>query len=92
MAQVSVREFRDHLTRYLRGLKGGGELTVTRHGRPVAVLSAIADGESAVEALRPLVAGGLVSWAGRAPAMPRRRVALKGTGPTVSEMVLEDRR
>jgi prevent-host-death family protein len=36
--EVGVRELRDNLSRHLKTVKAGGELTVTDHGKPVARL------------------------------------------------------
>lgn len=37
--EVSVREFKDHLSEYLRRVQAGEELVVTSHGKPVARLA-----------------------------------------------------
>ena len=36
--EVGVRDLRDNLSRHLKAVKAGGELTVTDHGKPVARL------------------------------------------------------
>jgi prevent-host-death family protein len=36
--QVGVRELRDHLSRYLDGVKAGAEVVVTDHGHTIAYL------------------------------------------------------
>jgi prevent-host-death family protein len=36
--EVGIRELRDNLSRHLKTVKEGGELTVTDHGKPVARL------------------------------------------------------
>ncbi|HEY7691716.1 MAG TPA: type II toxin-antitoxin system prevent-host-death family antitoxin [Gaiellaceae bacterium] len=41
--RVGIRELRQDLSRYLRRVRSGERLTVTEHGRPVAVLSPWAD-------------------------------------------------
>lgn len=33
---VSIREANQHLSRYLERVEQGGELVITRHGRPIA--------------------------------------------------------
>lgn len=35
---VGIRDLRDNLSRHLKTVKAGGEITVTDHGRPVARL------------------------------------------------------
>lgn len=37
-SNVGVRDLRDNLSRHLKAVKGGQEVTVTDHGRPVARL------------------------------------------------------
>lgn len=43
MADVGIRELRDHLSRYLERVQAGEELTVTDRGRPIARLVPIAE-------------------------------------------------
>ncbi len=79
-----MRELHDRLSEYLERVEGGGEVVVTRRGRPVARLSGL-DSERSLE---DLARRGLVR-------MPRgsrsARVArVKGTG-SVSDLVSEQR-
>lgn len=39
MQLVQVRDFKAHLASYLREVEGGESIAVTRHGRPVALVS-----------------------------------------------------
>ncbi len=82
-SEVGVRELHDRLSEYLERVEGGGEVVVTRRGRPVARLSGL--GERPLEALSRR---GLV----RMPQGPRSlRVAeVKGTS-SVSDLVSEQR-
>lgn len=92
MAEVSVRELRNNLTRYLRRIERGERVTVTRRGKPVAVIEPCREAESDADAwLWRMVREGKASWSGKKfrPAMPT--VKLKGEGPTISEMIIEDR-
>ena len=81
--EVGVRELHDRLSEYLERVEAGGEIVVTRRGRPVARLSGL--GERPLEAL---ARRGLV----RMPAGTRssRSVRVKGTG-SVSDLVSEQR-
>jgi len=81
--EVGVRELHDRLSEYLERVEGGGEIVVTRRGRPVARLSGL--GERPLEAL---VQRGLV----RMPQGGRsaRSAQVKGTG-SVSDLVSEQR-
>lgn len=82
-SEVGVRELHDRLSEYLERVEGGGEILVTRRGRPVARLSGL--GERPLEAL---ARRGLV----RMPPGKRspRSAPVKGTG-TVSDLVSEQR-
>jgi prevent-host-death family protein len=93
MIEVSVRELKNHLTSYLRRSEQGEQFTVTRRGKPVATLSrASAEAESpSMQAIRRLVAKGIVSWSGKKFIPPDKRVKMQGDGPTIAEMILEDR-
>lgn len=81
--EVGVRELHDRLSEYLERVKGGGEIVVTRRGRPVARLSGL--GERPLDAL---ARRGLV----RMPQEARspRAAHVKGTG-SVSDLVSEQR-
>ncbi len=95
---VSVRELRSQLSRFLKRVGEGEAMTITSHRRPVARLvpmpSEPEDGESPDafwERLRSL------PWVeGQAePGKPhglRKGLRLRGPGRTAAEMVVEDRR
>lgn len=46
---VGVRELRGNLSKYLRDVQGGAELTVTDHGRPIARI--VPTGERTIDRL-----------------------------------------
>lgn len=92
MAEVNIRELRNKLTRYLRRVEEGEPLTVTRRGKPVAVVTPVAGQNELTRKLQEAAAGGLIQWSGRRPKAPRRRPKLRGEGLGISEMILEDRR
>lgn len=81
--EVGVRELHDRLSEYLERVEGGGEIVVTRRGRPVARLSGL--GERPLDAL---ARRGLVRMpeGGRSP----QSAQVKGTG-LVSDLVSEQR-
>lgn len=81
--EVGVRELHDRLSEYLERVEGGGEIVVTRRGRPVARLSGL--GERPLDAL---ARRGLVQMpqGARSP----RSAKVKGTG-SVSDLVSEQR-
>jgi prevent-host-death family protein len=82
---IGVRELHDRLSEHLQRVQAGGEITVTRRGRPIARLTAF----DVDDPLDDLVRDGLVT----APRMPRRtdppRVIADGT---VSDLVADQRR
>jgi prevent-host-death family protein len=82
-SEVGVRELHNRLSEYLERVEGGGEIVVTRRGRPVARLSGL--GERPLEAL---ARRGLVRMpeGSRSP----RSAQVKGTG-SVSDLVSEQR-
>jgi prevent-host-death family protein len=82
-SEVGVRELHDRLSEYLERVEGGGEIVVTRRGRPVARLSGLGE-----RPLDSLARRGLVRMpqGKRSPRSPKA----KGTG-SVSDLVSEQR-
>jgi prevent-host-death family protein len=82
-SEVGVRELHNRLSEYLERVEGGGEIVVTRRGRPVARLSGLSE-----RPLDSLARRGLV----RMPQSERspRSAVVKGTG-SVSDLVSEQR-
>lgn len=82
-SEVGVRELHDRLSEYLERVEGGGEIVVTRRGRPVARLSGLVE-----RPLDALARRGLV----RLPQDSRlpRSAQVKGAG-SVSDLVSEKR-
>lgn len=84
--EAGIREFRDHLSRYLDIVRDGHEVTVTDHGKAVARLVPL----DQPRVLDRLVSEGLVS-----PALQpkqRRSVPRIRANGTVSDLVAEQRR
>ena len=80
------------MTRYIRRSEQGEQVTVTRRGKPVATIEPIAKrGSDADAALWTMVREGKASWSGKKFEPPKRTFKLKGKGPTLSEMIIEDR-
>ena len=84
--EVGVREFHDHLSRYVRHVAAGGEVVVTMRGKRVARLAPVTRADP-VERLR---ARGLVSDPG-GRWTPGSRSRISGTSP-VSDLVADQRR
>ncbi len=93
MQQVSIRELKTHLGKYVRRLRDGEQLTLTDRGKPLAVISPVAESEEQrierklieLEA-RGVIRRGVGKLKGLNP-----RIELRGEGPTISEMIIEDR-
>ena len=88
MRQIGVRALRQELSQVLSQVQAGETVTVTRDGKPIARIS------PATPPLPPhleeLIKSGRVSWGGALPSLPEP-VPLIGEGPTVSEILLEQR-
>jgi prevent-host-death family protein len=92
MVEVSVRDFKNRLSEHLRRLEDGEAITVTRRGKPIAVVTPVVAGEDRLtKKLRELVATGRYHWSGGKPKGSNPLIVLRGEGPTMSEMILEDR-
>lgn len=82
--EVGVRELHDRLSEYLERVEAGGEVVVTRRGRPIARLS----GLDAARPLEELERRGLV----RMPeASQSPRTARVDSSGSVSDLVSEQR-
>jgi prevent-host-death family protein len=82
--EVGVRELHDRLSEHLERVERGGQVVVTRRGRPIARLSAIARDDP----LEDLRRRGLLT---PPPACDARRARVKARG-SVAELVAEQRR
>jgi prevent-host-death family protein len=92
MVQVSVRELKNHLADYLRRARSGESIIVTSRGKPVATVSGPPKSDTSIEEkLDELERRGFLRRGRGKYVPPERLIPLQGEGPTVSEMVLEDR-
>ena len=85
MAEVGIRELRDHLSRYLERVQIGEEIVVTDHGRAIARVLPMS-GERTIDRL---IREGRVTPA-KTPKQPAPH-PIKTAG-TVSDLVAEQRR
>lgn len=84
--EVGIRELRAGLSRYLKRVREGEEITVTDRGAPIARITP-ANGRSKLD---ELIAAGVVTPApNRGPRAVPRPVKIKGT---ISDLVAEQRR
>ncbi len=89
MTQVGVKEFKDHLSKYLRSAGDGERIVITDHGRPVAMVCGVEDSPDAGMAW-DMVADGVASWGGGKPLTLGSPPVV--TGKSTAEIVLEGRR
>lgn len=85
--QVSMQEFKSHLSRYVVEAQSGKMIELTSHRKVVARLIGVPAAENA--GLSSLLAAGIATWQGGKPLGAEFR--LHEQGMAVSEMVLEDR-
>ena len=92
---IATRDLKDHLSEYLKRVQAGEEITITSHGKPVAKLSP----PDAVNAPRPDPLAN-VAWIrqptrqrqpGERFGLPPDQRIVMTPGPTMSEIVLQDR-
>jgi antitoxin (DNA-binding transcriptional repressor) of toxin-antitoxin stability system len=89
---VGTKDLKNNLSRYLRLVRAGVRVVVTDHGKAFAELRPFhAHATSDEDALRALEAEGLVTR-GAGKVCPFAPVRLRGKGPLVSSLVVEDRR
>ena len=84
--EVGIRELRADLSRFVKRVRAGEEITVTDRGKPVARLVSV-EGERTIDRL---IREGVVI---PAPGLWRVKLPkpIEGAGP-LSDLVLEDRR
>lgn len=85
MAEVGIRELRDHLSQYLGRVQAGEQVTITDRGRAIARMSPV-DGERTLDRL---IREGRVTPARRNKTRAPRPAKSAGT---VSDLVAEQRR
>lgn len=85
--QVSVRELKAHLSRYIAAAKAGQTVEISSHRKVVAYLRGAPDAQNA--GLQRLIAEGTAEWSGCKPGGARIRLA--AGDQTLSDIVLEDR-
>lgn len=89
MDGVGIKEFKDHVSEYLRRVRRGERLLLTDRGAPVACVTPVTESDE-VRSAWELVGSGAAGWKGGKPAGNSRRRTIRGK--TTAEMVAEDRR
>lgn len=96
--EASVRELKRQLSRYLRRVAAGEDVTVTLRGRPIArlvrVAPELAEREPrAAEVQRRLAAiPGVIMPTGSKPRGAKRPIPIRKGEKTLGQIVLEERR
>lgn len=85
--QVSMQEFKSHLSQYVGQAQSGELIELTSHRKVVARLVGVPPADSA--GVARLLAAGAASWQGGKPA--GAALELQAVGKPVSALVLEDR-
>ncbi len=85
--QVSMREFKSHLSSYISKAQSGQQIELTSHRKVVAKIIGVQSIEST--GISRLLASGIASWQGGKPAGASFK--LQDSGKTVSALILEDR-
>jgi prevent-host-death family protein len=96
MEQVGVRELKNRLAHYLRSVRKGRSIIVTKRGEPVARLVPLSpSGHGSVppaieDRLWELTAQGVISWNGSAFQLPEP-AAVNRSDRQISDLVVDDR-
>ncbi len=86
--RVNIREFKAHLSGYLRRVKAGEVVEIAERGKPIGRIVPVA--VPLEEMVRALGEAGLVQWSGRR--LPDRAPIARVRGDrTVAELLVEDR-
>ena len=90
-SQVSVRDLKTHLSKWLARAQCGEVVEVTSHRKPIARITAVKPAAPAPTCpLQKAIDAGLISWNGQKPNLPPP-VKLRGQGKLLSDIVIEDR-
>jgi len=90
MLAVGVRELKGKLSYYLKRVKQGEPIQITRRGSVVALLVPAPNRGESKSGLLKMVADGAVSWSGGKPRGANPLIKIPGR--SLSETILEDRR
>jgi prevent-host-death family protein len=92
--EVSIREMKNRLSKYLKLVQSGRDVVITDRGRPIARLTVVQMSAKQAEAeyIRRISA---LPWVrpgkGGKIRGSREGIALRGEGPSAAEIVLQDR-
>ena len=89
MECIGIRQLKEHMSEYMRKVKGGQSIMVTERNKEIAIIMPI-DQKTDEAGVHRLIAEGRAEWSGGKPRGARKRVELGGD--SVSDAVIEDRR
>jgi len=88
---VGIRELKRRLSYYIRHVRSGQIITITRRGKPVGRIVPIEQEEQSLEdRLKAMEEAGLLAWNGK-KLEPMKPVARTRGDRTVADLLLEDR-
>jgi prevent-host-death family protein len=96
MESVGIRELKDRLGFYLRAVRKGESITITKWGKPIARIVPVTTGtksglpEDLEERMWQLVAEGAIIWNGGPVVLPDP-VAVNRSSTLLSDLVVADR-
>lgn len=91
MVTVPIEDLRARLNQYLQCVRDGEALVITEEGRAIARIEPVNDDKTLPDGLRQMIAEGRLEWSGQIPKLPKSRIKLHGPGPTLSDIVIENR-
>jgi len=87
--RVGIRELKSKLSEYMRRVKSGQTIVVTKHGKPIGQIVPVK--ALLEERLHAMVTAGLAEWDGE-ELVPYKPVVINRGKRQVSDLVVEDRR
>ncbi len=85
--QVSMREFKSHLSNYISKAQSGQQIELTSHRKVVAKIIGVQSIDNT--GASRLISSGIASWQGGKPVGASFK--LQDSGKTISTLILEDR-
>ncbi len=86
--KAGIRQLKSNLSEYMRRVKNGGTILVTKRGKPIGQIVPVKP--TIEEKLQSVVDAGLAEWNGRKFA-PRKPVAVNACQKQVADLVAENR-
>jgi prevent-host-death family protein len=88
--KVSVSELKSRLSEYLRQVKTGQMIVITKYGKPIGRIVPANTSLSLEEKMQTMVKAGLADWNGK-KLPPMKPVACIKKGHSVADLIIKDR-